>query len=363
MENRPVHGGAVWSIVDDDIKNLGNFVAADVADAWYPPAPDVIKNLHEALKYVQWAPDTWGDRLREEIASHLTMSHDAVVVDAGSSPLIERMLRAVLKPKDSIIIVAPTYSEYEAIAVRCGADVSRLPLLPAMGLRCEVDQLLSLLDGTTRAVVLCNPNNPTGQAIARKDLVRLAESLPDRVALLVDEVYGDYAPDCSVLRDAATHPFLAVIRSFSKTHALAGLRVGFATVGYEMVRILRMAGEVPWRVSLLADIAARRALKNFEYVQERIAETVMLRDDLQKGVSLIKGCQVVPSQTNFFLVQIRGTGLQTQHLANLLKAKGILIKAVAPWLGEEDSGFIRITTRSANDNYRTLEALQSVIRQ
>jgi histidinol-phosphate aminotransferase len=361
MYNRPTHGGSAWTIVSGDLEGLKNVVAADVADAWYPPAPEVTEGLREALKYIQWAPDTWGDGLRDYIAAHYQLPNDAIVVDAGSSPLIYRAISAVLDYGDDVIQISPTYSEYEAIAEHNGAQVRQLCLLPEEGFRCDVDRLLSKVDGKTKAVVLCNPNNPTGRALPREDILRLVRALPEQVALIVDEVYIDYAPDCSVLPDVVTSPSLCVIRSFSKSHALAGLRVGFAAAGEAIGRALRKAGEVPWRVSLLADVGARLALRHHGYVKDRIAETIRLREDLRRALALLEGLRPLPSQTNFFLVRLREGGLSSQDLAHRLREEGVLIKAVAPWLRDSDSGFIRITTKSPEDNKRTFDAMKKVI--
>src|SRR5579885_190785 len=118
MSNRPLHGGAAWDLVRDQIQDLKTIVPADVADAWYPPAPEVVDGLHAALAYIQWAPATWADGLSNYLPAHYGLPPESILVDAGSSPLIDRIMASVIEPNKEVVLVSPTYAEYLAVAER-----------------------------------------------------------------------------------------------------------------------------------------------------------------------------------------------------------------------------------------------------
>lgn len=360
MHKRPVHGGTSWEIVDGRVEELRRIVPADVCDAWYPPATEVIEGLRAALGYVQYAPETWGDGLREFVAKHYGLEEESVFVDAGSSPLIHRILESIGANKGNMVLVSPTYSEYRAILERCKIEIRTDSLRLDEQLRVDVDRLLTLVDDQTAAIVICNPNNPTGSAISREDIKRLIQSLPEKVSVIVDEVYSDYTPECSMLRETQTYSSLCVIRSFSKTHALAGLRAGFAAIGSNNRAIFDNAEELPWRISLFSDVGVRLALQHEQYMRDRIDETKNLREELRRDVAMLDSFEPFSSETNFFLIRITDSRLTAQDTARRLKESGILIKEVERLADSPSSEFIRVTTRSKDENYRIVQALRSL---
>lgn len=360
MHKRPIHGGTSWEIVDGRVEELRRIIPADVCDAWYPPASEVIEGLRAALSYVQYAPETWGDSLREFVAEHYGLEEGSVFVDAGSSPLIHRILERVGARKGNVVLVSPTYSEYRAILEQCEVEIRTDYLRLDERLRIDVDRLLTLVDNHTSAIVICNPNNPTGSAISQEEILRLIHSVPESVSIIVDEVYTEYTPECSVLRDTGTCPSLCVIRSFSKTHALAGLRAGFAAIGLNNRSVFTEVEELPWRISLLSDIGVRLALHHEQYMRHRIDETKKLREAFRKNVAMIGSFEPFSSETNFFLIRIVDSSLTAAQTVRALKESGILIKEVERLADSPESEFIRITTRSQNENDRVVLALRSV---
>jgi histidinol-phosphate/aromatic aminotransferase/cobyric acid decarboxylase-like protein len=361
MANRPIHGGSSWEVVHGRVSELNQLVTADVCDAWYPPAPEVIDGLREALNYIHYAPETWGDELRSVVANHYSLPFESVFVDAGSSPLIHRLLTNVAKRDGNVVLVSPSYSEYQAILERFQTEIRFDALRLDQGLRVDVDRLLTTVDKNTTAVVLCNPNNPTGGVVSRSEILRLAESVPEHVSIIIDEVYVEYTPHASVLQDVVTHPSLCVIRSFSKTHALAGLRAGFAATGAVRREAFEF-DELPWRIGLLSDVAVRLSLQHESYIRSRIDETRLMRDDLQKRISAIDGYQAFESQTNFFMVHLANVKLSPALIAQELKTRGVLVKEVQSFPGSQPSQFVRVTTRSVPENDRLVEAFKSVAR-
>jgi histidinol-phosphate/aromatic aminotransferase/cobyric acid decarboxylase-like protein len=363
MHKRPLHGGSSWEIVHGHVEELTRVVTADVCDAWYAPAPEVIEGLKGALKYVQYAPETWGEGLSEFIGNHYGLPSESVFVDAGSSPLIHRVLTNLGARGGNVILLSPTYSEYRGLLEQCKIEIRFDNLRLDQKLRVDVDRLLGLIDEKTTAVVLCNPNNPTGSVIPRAEMLRLVQSVPERVSIIIDEVYIEYTPECSVLKDILTYPSLCVIRSFSKGHALAGLRAGFAAAGAAHRGAFHEFDELPWRISLLSDVGVRLALQHETYMRQRIDETIVLRDKLRKMVSAINEYDPFSSDTNFFLVRINDPELTPDSVVRRLKKKRVLIKEVESFRDSQPSRFIRVTTRSEDENDRIVSALESAVRK
>ena len=354
--NRPHHGGLAWEHVDRSIRDLGHSVPADVNDVPFPPSPAVLSALMEALAFIQWAPETWGDGLQAAIARAHDLAVESVAIDAGSSPLIDRALRLAVRGPGEVILLAPTYSEYEAAVHRQGADTVNLGLRPEFGFVASTEQIASRLSDKTRAIVLCNPNNPTGTALDHAALVSLLELVPRRVSIIVDEVYADFAGDVSVVDQVCRFPNLCVVRSFSKGYALAGLRVGFAVLGDEFLQNWYDEGEIPWRIGLLADVAAKAALESKDYYERQIGSLLAERDKLQSRVEREVGCSTWPSRTHFFMLQPPGDGSVDSWLRRLADP-AVLIKTVR-WEGQSNSRpFFRVTTRSPAENERILKAL------
>jgi histidinol-phosphate/aromatic aminotransferase/cobyric acid decarboxylase-like protein len=330
-------------------------VPADVNDPWYPPAPAVIEALHRALDYISFSPDPWNDSLREYISSHYGIPFDATFLDAGSSPLHERILRGIARPGGNIVLPNPTYTQYAAIADALNIEV-RQAQLKCPNFKINTEEILRCVNKNTCAVVLVNPNNPTGEAWPANDVLALSDSLPEDVVLLVDETYIDYSEDCSVLGYVPSRANLGVTRSFSKGFALAGLRLGFALLGPRVCAVVRTMIETPWRINLLADVAGRIALANTAYVRARIAETVALREDLLAQIASIDGLMPLPTDTNFFMVCLSGRRRSGLDLVNALVSDGVLVRFL-PDLSQTGYDYLRISTRSATENRKVFTAL------
>jgi len=361
MEPRPIHGGDVWQLCGGDVESLSRFVTADVNDSWYPPAPAVTEALHRALDYINCSPDPWNDSLRQYIASHFRIPFESTFLDAGSSPLHEKILRGIAKHGGNIVLPNPTYTQYAAIADALNVEV-RQAQLKHPDFRINCGELLRCVNKHTCAVVLVNPSNPTGEAWPSDKVLALSDSLPEDVVLLVDETYIDYAEDCSVLRHVPSRANLGVTRSFSKGFALAGLRLGFALLGPGVCAVVRTLIETPWRINLLADVAGRVALANAAYVRARIAETVALREDFRAQIASIDGLIPLPSDTNFFMVCLSRRGLSGLDLVNALVGDGVLVRFL-PGLSQTGYDYIRISTRSATENGKVFTALYSCLRE
>ncbi len=222
--------------------------------------------------------------------------------------------------------------------------------------RTDVDSVLGAIGERTRFVFLANPNNPTGTTIGRDEFERLLEGVPDHVILVSDEAYYEYVrrPDFpQTVPWIAEHPTLVVLRTMSKVHGLAGLRVGYAIGDPELVGYLERARH-PFNVSSMAQTAALAALGDREHL-ERVRELThegLAR--LEKGFREL-GLSYVPSDANFVLVDV---GCDAEHVYGQLLGRGVITRPLAAFgLGRH----LRITAGLPEENERVLAALGEVL--
>src|SRR4051812_45662020 len=256
-----------------------------------PPAVDAItyaarRGLHRYL-------DPHATALRSELAHHLGVDEERVVVGGGIAQLMGAAAQALLEPGDELVTPWPSYPLYPVIARR-----SRGHAVPVPGFGPEA--VLRAVNDRTRIVALCNPNDPTGELVAAPDLAALLDALPERVVVLLDEALRDFAdaePRDAAVALGAEHPRLLVFRTFSKAWGLAGLRCGYAVGGPGAEPLLAQL-EPELGLDELAQAGALEALRTAaRLVAGRAAAVARERARLAAGAAAA-GVDVGPSQAN-----------------------------------------------------------------
>src|SRR5579864_8697109 len=334
-----VHGGALWQPRVRASCDYDFIVPADVNDAWYPPAPRVLAAIAEWAPRLHHSPDTTGLALRESMARVFSTPIESIRLGAGSSDLLHHIILACLRPGDEVLILDPTYAEYSRVAEIAGARVERVPSIDSIGPK-------------VRLAAICNPNNPTGTVIPRAQLLRLARSAPRDSILLIDEAYIDFAPEESLFADAPEFENLAIVRTFSKAYALAGLRVAYAAFGERVRALFDARARPPWPVGLLGLKAAEIALEERCDVEQRIAELASLKRDLIDSLCV----PAIPSRTHYSLVDLEGTGKTAQEASSAVSACAIFGRDLCGFSTRGLQRFLRITTQSAEANTRIAAA-------
>jgi len=278
------------------------------------------------------------------------VSPEAIEVGSGSSELIQSFLTNAVAAGDSVVIWDPTYGEYVRCIKAVGGRAVRVPLSRDDGFKPHTSAVLDAADNRAKVIVICNPNNPTGKLLPKSDLVSLIHSLSADTLVLVDETYIDYTPDHSVISLISDMPNLAIVRSLSKAYGLAGLRVGYLIAGTEARAKVRKHLRLPWPLGLLAVKAAEAALRDELFVTRRVQQTLRLKASLTKGLAQCPGLKVLPSDTHYFLIDIRGTGFSSPTLCDGLCGMGIYVRNCESFGPQMEKAFIRVTTQSAKHN-------------
>ena len=284
---------------------------------------------------------------------------DQLVLGRGSDEAIDLLVRALCVPgRDAVAITPPVFGMYAVAARLQGAPVVEVPLVDARG-RFEVDfsRLGQVaVESGARVVFLCSPGNPTGNALALDDIGALASRLCGRAVVVVDEAYGEFSATPSATTLLGANENIAVLRTLSKAHALAGARIGAVATGRELAVVLRRC-QAPYPVpepgvrlalaALQPDALARTAA-NIRVVQgerERMAAALE---------ALATVHHVHPSEGNFLLVRFENAAAAFDSLL----AAGIVVRDQrgAPGLGDA----LRITIGTPAQNQRVLDALRAL---
>jgi histidinol-phosphate aminotransferase len=295
-------------------------------------------------------PDRDSLSLRRALAGRLQLSTQQIVVGNGTAELIWLAAFANLKAGDDVLILGPTFGEYERAIRLMAATPRQVDALPDAGFRFETPQIDRALDSANfRAVFLCNPNNPTGQALPIETVLDWADAHPQTL-FIVDEAYLAFVPGMeSVL--PAKRANLLVLRSMTKDYALAGLRLGYAAGDEHLIHKLA-AVRPAWNVNALAQAAGLAALFDEAHQQTTLAQLQEEKRFLLTGLNEL--CFTpLPSQTQFFLVPVGNATVFRQSLL----PHGILVRDCTSF---GLPGHIRISPRTHTENLRLFEVLKKV---
>lgn len=336
------HGGAGLerlSISKDDIN-------ADVLDAWFPPAPAVIHALREDADVVNRTPPSKARELLDALEEHRGVPSNHFVLGAGSSDLIYRAFYTWLTPSSRVLLVVPTYAEYEHVLEEIGCDVTVVDTSanPRFCLRTE-DLPLVPFD----LAIVVHPNSPTGAVYDNVlDIVRRI----DAQRVWVDETYVDYAgKEKSLENHLAGLPNVVVCKSMSKAYALSGARVGYLCAQPAMLDDVRRRTP-PWIVGRMAQRAAVQALRSSNYYWARYQETHELRGELTRGLRVL-GWEVVGEGCANFVLCRPPLSLCAEDVARECAAHRLFVRVV-------DDDHIRIAVRDADTLQRMIHILREV---
>jgi histidinol-phosphate aminotransferase len=304
----------------------------------YGLLPGVAGVLAEHTAGVSRYPDMTATALIEAIAAHHEVAPERVAVGAGSVEVCGQLASATVETGDEVVFGWRAFEAYPIITAVAGGRAVRVPLADYAH---DVDAIAAAVTDRTRLVFLCNPNNPTGTAVGSEQLLRLADTLPAEVLLVVDEAYREYV-DPDRVPDAFTmlgdRPNVVITRTFSKAYALAGLRVGYCLAAPEVASAVRKC-QVPFSVSGLAQAAAIAALGDGEEVARRAKLTVAERERVRAAL-LADGYEVPPSQANFVWLPLGG---RSADFAAFCLTHGAVVR---PFTGEG----VRVTIGTDSEN-------------
>ncbi|MFI5842485.1 aminotransferase class I/II-fold pyridoxal phosphate-dependent enzyme [Catenuloplanes sp. NPDC051500] len=363
------HGGASFTAIGTDLSALdrrGAVVAADVLDAWFDPAPGVLDALTaDAAWLARTSPPVASDGVRQAIAADRGVRAETVSLGAGSSDLIFRAFREWLRPASRVLLIEPSYGEYEHVAAQvAGARVDRFAVRYQEHWEIDVDRLIARAGDAYDLVVLVNPNNPTGRHLPLADVRRIAAALPSRTRLWIDEAYIGYAgPHESAAPLTSEFPNVAVCTSMSKMYALSGARAAYLITDVETAAALRR-WTPPWVLGMPAQAAAIHALADPDYYARRWQETHRLRSGLAAALRELPGIGAVDEAVaNYLLVTLPAGGPSAARVVAHCRRHDVYLRDLSPMSALFEGRTVRIAVRGADENARIVLALEKALTQ
>jgi histidinol-phosphate aminotransferase len=315
-----------------------------------PPSPRVRAALEAVYREAHLYPPTVPP-LRAALARRLGVAPASVLLGAGSTELIEATLRAFVRAGDEVVVPLPSWPVLRIRLAALDARVVDVPLADeGDSFAYDVDALFAAVTARTKIIVLCSPNNPTGNSLDLDDLRRCADAGPP---LLVDAAYADFDEEHDASRLVRESNRIVVTRTFSKAYALAGLRVGYAIGDAELLDYVGRFLVPGSSVSVAALRAALAALEDEGYVRCQIERVRAERERLVPALRAL-GLRTFASDANFVAVEPSSVGRTPTQLTVALRERGVLIRPM-------DERLARITVGDAEENATLLAALAAII--
>lgn len=314
------------------------------------PSPLAKQAICEAIEEAHIYPDGGAYRLRSALAKEFGMELSNVVVGNGSNEIIELLCHTFLNPGTELIAAKHAFVVYKLMATLFGAKYVEVPDPEFVH---DLDAMAAAITERTRLVFVANPNNPTGTMVGQEAIDRFMAKVPEHVIVVFDEAYFEFPdnpPD--TLKYVREDRNVCVLRTFSKIHGLAALRVGYGLASKGVADLLQKARQ-PFNVNALAQAAALAALADIGHIEHTRAvnrtgmafyETSFKKRDLE----------YVPSHANFLLVKV-GDG--DRVFREMLK-QGVIVRAMSSY---KLPGWVRISIGTEAQNQRCVQVLDSVL--
>lgn len=294
-------------------------------------------------------PDPLQKELKAVISKNKGISAKHIFLGNGSDEVIDLLIRIFCEPRvDRIITLPPTYGMYKVSAGIADVAVQEVPL--TTDFQPDPEAILQAADARSKILFLCSPNNPTGNDFNPALVQRLIQDFPGIV--VVDEAYIDFSQQPSFAQAIEQHPNLVVMQTFSKAWGLAGIRLGMAFAGTEVIELLNKV-KPPYNVNQLTQKAALEALQRSDEQEQMVATLLDERRKLEAALPELPFVErVFPSQANFLLVRVD----DPQALYRYLVDQKIIVRDRSNV--HLCAGALRITVGTPDENQRLLETLR-----
>ncbi|MFC4495976.1 aminotransferase class I/II-fold pyridoxal phosphate-dependent enzyme [Streptomyces ovatisporus] len=363
------HGGASFTAIGTGFRSLHRrheVVAADVLDAWFPPAPGVCSVLAEDPAWTaRTSPPAGAEGLLAEISEARSLPVESLVAGAGSSDLIFRAFGHWLTGDSRVLLLDPAYGEYAHVTGKVtGCRVDRLRLRRDRDWHIDMDRLASLTrSGDYDLVVVVNPNNPTGRHAPAAGLAEVVAGTPARTRWWIDEAYLGYAglgESLSGLAAAENSP-VVVCTSLSKMYALSGARAAYLVADPGTAAELRRRTP-PWQVGLPAQLAAVAALRDPSHYAGCWERTHTLRRELADGLAGLGGeLTVEEGVANFLTVTLPSHGPSAARVVAECRRHDVYLRDLSPLSPQYEGRAVRIAVREPAGNERIVAAFEAAL--
>jgi histidinol-phosphate aminotransferase len=351
----------VLDLVREDLRAFAGYASARShavqGEIWLNANESPWANPADGAGDVQRYPSPQPPALRARLADMYGVDQECLLIGRGSDEAIDLLVRALCRAgRDPVVIAPPVFGMYAVCARLQGAPLIEVPMIESVqGWRTDLEAMREIaIARGAKIVFLCSPGNPTGEAIRIEAIREMAQALNGHALVVVDEAYIEYADMPSAIELIDACPNIAVLRTLSKLHALAGARIGCLIADAGLIEVLRRC-QAPYPVPQPCADLALRALDP-TILAETIARAVAIRHERERVYASLRGLagvrRVYPSAANFLLARFD----DTEAVYRRLLAAGVVVRDMraAPGLGDA----LRITIGSPTDNDAVLAALR-----
>lgn len=311
-------------------------------------SPAVIEFLREHLTASQLSiyPE-YVDAMRE-LAAFFQVGEDEFTMTNGTDEAIQVLVNTFVDSGDEVVVLKPSYAMYRFYAEVAGAVVREVEYR-AETLEFPMEEVRAAINAKTGAVLIANPNNPTGTTIDLAGIKKILEAAPN-ATVLIDEAYFEFS-EITALPWIREYSNLFVSRTFSKVYGMAAMRCGCLFSGAANVAWMKKA-QSPYSVNTMATLAARAAIRDRAYVENYVDEVLAARARAYEGLHKL-GIKTFPSEANFILFQL---GERAIPLRDALRERGVLVRDRS----YEIPGCVRVTIGTREQIERFLEELEKL---
>ena len=318
------------------------------------PSPKAIEAMAKTLSGLHRYPDVSGYELRTKLARRYNINMDNVILGGGSEGIMSTIMRTFLLSDDEIVSTANSFIGFRVLANASGRKVHWVPM---KNYRYDLEAMAEKVTDYTKIIYIANPDNPMGTYITRKEFEEFYVHIPERVLIILDEAYYEFAQSRDDYPDSMTYRYdnIITLRTFSKAYGLAGLRIGYGFAHDELIRNLMKVKE-PFSPSLIAQTAGSAAMDDSAFLEKTLTINETGYTFLQKELTSL-GIETVPSVANF-ITSIWETNTQALDITQSLLKKGVIVRNLKAfgW-----PNCIRISIGTADENGRFIDALKFIL--
>lgn len=369
-EKTDFHGGNIYKIFRE--KNIDKILDYSSNINPYGLPENLKKEIFEKLFVLERYPDPDYIELREKIAEKNNLNIENIIVGNGATEIIFLFMK-ILSPK-KVLIVSPTFGEYER-AIKASTlandslEINYFELKETENFVLNIKNLETELENNYDLLILCNPNNPTGQFLKLKKLEEILKICEQKnTKLFVDEAFVEFVEDWeneSIINSKENKENLFVIRAFTKFFAIPGLRLGYGICFNKNLLKKMLEKKEPWSVNNIADLAGQTVLDDENYIQKTKEWIKDQKKYMYENLNKIEGLRAYKTEVNFILLKIEDNllekGLDVKNLRKKMLEKGILIRDASNFI-YLDKHYFRLAIKDRLNNEKVIETLTSILK-
>jgi histidinol-phosphate aminotransferase len=344
------HGGLKYEELKELGVTAGTIIDFSVSTNPFMPPPGLKEKMRDIA--IERYPDSQSTELKLRLAQKLQTAPDNILIGSGTTEIIRLIALTYFRQGDPVLILEPTYGEYEVACRIAGACPVKYRALEKDGFVPDINELNKIIHQRhPRAVFICNPNNPTGKYISRAEIESVLEGLGDTL-LVLDEAYVTFVEKSWNSLDLIERGNVIIMRSMTKDYGLPGLRLGYAVSRRELIDNLRLVTP-PWNVNVVAQESGIAALKQQEYLKKSLAKIREAKESLMEGLSRL-GFSILPSGAHYFLVKVGNA----PNCRRALLKYGIMVRDCTSFGLPE---YIRVSPRTMPECEKFIKAMTKII--